>query len=755
MTRTNRFQSRVAFTLALMLALAGILGAVRVSTLPAAAQVIDSVVVSCDAPGADGSTTCVISAPDAEQLAVPAGGVCGTVASSSGAFDGASYVSASGDPTVVLTFATPVAAGGGATYTVTSGGVSSAVGGSGIVCIDPPAAPLADETSNVELPVEETDVFAPPTEEQPADEQTVDPNGDTPADDGAGTVDEGAAPEETDGTGADGTTDETGNGDEGGSEAGLPVAPANVIVDPGTPNDPPPAPVAVTVTIVAYQCETDPGLTNPVAAGCVAASGIVYAASDTSGDLGTATTDGSGVASFASTTGAAFLVAQSTNISGYRTIGDGRYEVLSLDGDTTITFVNVRMQELGRLQIAAGLCPTSGESRTEFSIADQNNFGAASLMSCEANGEAIFTVSSPALPSGSWVVRTESDGSWRGFVPAGTYTVTAPDGTVSPSIVVANGAVSVAVAVSYVHQIPGTLLLEHYFCTAGTDGEVILVNPAGAPDASCSLAAATVTVSEFDGSPSEVITIAQNGSTPVSLKAGHYVAEGPQGTSQDFNITAETTTVVRVLTTSTTGVLMIDASRCPAGVIPTDPTAQCTTAWGGVSLSLIPGGGSPIAVAVSGGGTAVIDALAPGVYTLGGGNVCAVLSGGVDVSDGFTIAAGQTTSVSIFGCFAADDGTGSPDPGNGTGGTGANPPGDGTGGNGHPVGNTGGGDGTGVGGSNGAYGSNSAMTVTQLPNTGSGSGVSNYWWPMLLLALAVGMAFTGSRLKPQIARRER
>jgi hypothetical protein len=199
---------------------------------------------------------------------------------------------------------------------------------------------------------------------------------------------------------------------------------------------------------------------------------------------------------------------------------------------------------------------------------------------------------------------------------------------------------------------------------------------------------------------------------------------------------------------------MVNAERCPDGVTPTDPETECTAAWGGSTFTLTPSGGSAIGVTVSGAGLAVIEDLAPGVYTLDGENVCAVLSGGVDASGGFTIASGQTTSVSIFGCFASSDGTGNPQPG-GSGGTGSNPPGDGTGwdGSGHPIGGGSGGDGTGVGGANGAYGSNSVLTVTQLPNTGSGAGVSSYWWPMLLLALAGGLVLTGFRLRPREIRR--
>src|SRR5690606_14731611 len=87
----------------------------------------------------------------------------------SGVFYGASYVSAVGDPNVVLTFSNAVAVGGGATYTVTSGGVATAVGGAGIVCIEAPVAPETDQSESFDLPAEEDVVTEEPVE-QPADE---------------------------------------------------------------------------------------------------------------------------------------------------------------------------------------------------------------------------------------------------------------------------------------------------------------------------------------------------------------------------------------------------------------------------------------------------------------------------------------------------------------------------------------------------------------------------------------------------------
>jgi hypothetical protein len=701
MTRTDRFQSRVAFTLALILAIAGMAGALRVSVAPASAQVVNSVAVSCDAPGADGQTTCVISATGADQLSVPAGGVCGTIVAASGAFDGASYVSATGDPTVYLTFANPVAAGGAATYTLTTGGVATAIGGMGIVCIEAPAseqpaAPAADLTAPVEEqttheePVTDETVTEPVDDQAPAegDGDTGDSEEDT-ADTGTGATgpDTGETPDSTNTTGSTDATDSTGtstdptggigddtnvtgNGsiDEGTQDAGgegdleeatdePEVVPANVIVDPDSPDDPV-TDDPVTITVQVYECATDPGPVDPVTAGCaVAPAGTTFQASDDTGDLGAVSTDATGTALFTSTVGSSFIVTQTSLTSGYKVRGDGTYEVLSLDGDITITFVNVPREELGRLQLVAQLCLTGQESRTEFIVPDVSAFGTASVDDCGPNADALFTLTSSVLPGGSMVVRVDASGVWRGYIPAGDYVVTAPDGTTSEIVQVSTDYTIPVVAVTRVHQDQGTLSLQLFLCSSGT--EQLIVGPTGAPGGSCGVSNGIVIVTEDGaGGASTEVRVTEFGSMDISLRPGVYWVTGPRGESTSVAVSANATSVVQVLT--------VAASN---------------------------GGGNP-----------------------GGGN---------------------------------------PDPGNG------GQPGDGTG---NPIGqpsdgasgaggDASGGDGTGIGGSQSDYGSNSVATVTQLPNTGTGTSAADYWWPVLMLLMASGLACAGYRLRPQVARR--
>src|SRR6478609_3462099 len=181
--------------------------------------------------------------------------------------------------------------------------------------------------------------------------------------------------------------------DESTPEATDPgVNPASVIVDPtqeaGNPTTTP-----ATVTVFAYLCATDPGNADPIAAGCTAASGVPYVATDNNGINASQSTDGTGSTSFASVVGASFDVIQqaSAATSGYVPLGDGHLEVNSLQGDTTLTFINVAKLQTGRIQIVAGLCPTSGESRTEWNSNQPSTFGAAAV-SCGPNVGAVFTL---------------------------------------------------------------------------------------------------------------------------------------------------------------------------------------------------------------------------------------------------------------------------------------------------------------------------------------------------------------------------
>lgn len=744
MHRPGRLQSGVAYALALLMAITGLAGLVGVRASAASARNSETVWVSCSQALGGGSTECVISAPGADQLAVPAGNVCAAFSATSGEWNGSAYVSAPGNPSITFSYQNPVVIDGSGAYQVTAGGVTNTVSGQAIVCADvalPQDSGEAPESPEV-APTE------PPATTEIGGEADDSGDGQPAGTDAATTEANASTPDTT----------ETVSEDES-------VDPAAVIVDPETTPEAGVPATPVRVTVVAYQCNVDPGTSDPLTAGCALAPNVTFAASDSGGSLGTATTDGGGTTGFDSTAGSTFIVQQTSVIDGYRPTGDGRYEVQQLAGDLTITVINVLRVELGRLQIVAGLCPTSGESRTEFTIADQSHFQTASLTECGANPGSVFTVSSDALPGGSWTIRTEADGAWRGYVPAGTYTVTASDGTVSGAIVVVADAVSVAVAVTYVHQEQGTLELQHVLCTAGVDGEYITVNPAGAPDASCGPAQANITLTDELAGTSTTILVSDNGSTPVALKPGLYRVTGPAGIASDLvTITAEQTSVVRVSTVATVGSVMIHGKLCPAGngSAPANLAATCTAVAGQQSVTLT-GPGEPQTITTSSSGTTSVNGLALGSYSLTGATVCAVRDADGNDAANFTVSGGQTTNLTVYHC-PIDDGTGGGQNGGGTSGPGN---GDGTGGTPPPIGNPGGGpdDGTnpnqntgGVGGNGpdadgtggtavlGIYASNSHLLVRGLPAAGSGSAApSDFWWPILLLTGAGGLALIGRR----------
>jgi hypothetical protein len=711
-TRSRRVQSQLAFALAIMLALVGIAGAVRaVAQEPAAAGVS----VGCTPSSIDGTTSCTFSASGIDQLIVPYGAICGTVLSSSGVAGANGYESGVGSPVVSVVLASGAAAGGGATYPVVSGGSASSLDGSAVVCVDSTVPPSSDE-STVE------------TEFGGAVDEATEPSEDTaPASDVSGTPEATEVVE----TGEEGisTPEATGTPDDS-------VDPANVVVDPSTTPEPSATlGASVTITVLSYLCATDPGSADPAGAGCSLANGVPYTATDVDGVEGPTQTV-SGTATFTSNIGSSLVVKQGTAaaLTGYVPRGDGTFEVQSLTGDTTLTFVNIIKAELGRLQIVGGLCPTTGEGRTEWTLSDPDGIQTAAVTTCQPNSGAVFTVLSPALAGGSMSVRLESNGTWKGYVPAGSYTAVAPDGTESDTLNVFDNYTSVAVAMTYEQQELGALVLEHFLCTDGENGEFLSVDPSGAPDASCNSAGTTLYVSDTSSSAEPAaVTIAPNGTTTYNFKPGEYEVTSDDGSASVLvNVVAGQSVTVRSLKVASTGALVVSAMKCPTGYTPAGagslPTT-CTTAWGNMTFALTPGN----SVTTSGAGSAVLSSVLPGTYQLTGSGVCAVLQDGDDVSDGFDINAGLTTSITVYGCLP-DDGTGG---GNG----GPKPtPGDGTG-NPDNGGGDGNGDGTDIGGNNQPFASNSVLNVSKLPNTGSGNSSELPW---LVLALLVGAFVAGT-----------
>jgi hypothetical protein len=722
-TRAGRVQSQLAFALALMLALVGIAGAVRANAqaTPISAAGIS---VGCDPASIDGTTTCTISASDADQLIVPYGALCGTVVSSTGVAGAEGYESSAGSPSVSFVLSTPVTAGGGATYTVLSSGVAAAVGGLAVVCDDTVAASETsteaegDFGSAVDEPAESAEDTSPASGVSGTPEATDVVDEEIPTDDAA----------------TPGATEPAGDG----------IEPANVVVDPSTtPEASPTLGAAATITVLSYLCATDPGTSDPASAGCTLANAVPYTATDASGTQGPTSTDASGVATFTSNIGSSLTVKQGTSatLSGYVPRGDGTLEVQSLTGDVTLIFVNIIKAEQGRLQIVGGLCPSTSASHTEWTLVDPQGVSTAAVPSCQPNAGAVFTVSSPALPGGSMAVRVESNGTWKGYVPSGSYVITAPDGTPSDSLSVYDNYTSVAVAMTYEQQELGTLSLEHFLCTDGENGEFLSVDPGDAPDASCSSAGTTLYVSDTSsGADPSAVTIAPNGTSSFNFKPGEYEVTSDDGTASVIvNVVAGQTVTVRSITIASTGALMLTAMQCPAGYTPASIDAvvsDCTGSWGSQTFALTPGN----SVTTSGAGSAVVSNLLPGTYRLAGSGVCAVVEDGADVSGGFEINAGLTTSIVVYGC-PPDDGTG------GNGGGPKPTPGDGTG-NPDNGGNGSGDDGTGIGGNtNQPFASNSVLNVSQLPNTGGGKSTELPWLVLVLLAGAFVAGTAGIGLR--------
>lgn len=727
-TRASRVQSQLAFALALLLALVGIAGAVRAAAQDATPIAAASVSVGCDPVSVDGTTTCTFSASNADQLIVPYGAVCGTVLSSSGAAGAAGYESAIGSPVVSVVLAN-AAAGGGATYTVVSGGATASADGLAVVCVDSIAPPASETTTD-----EPDGGFGSAVDEPSEPAETTSPPSDVSGTPEAEAT-EAAEEDLTEGVATPEATEPTGNE----------VEPANVVVDPSTtPEASPTLGASVTVTVLSYLCATDPGTGDPAGAGCTLANNVPYTATDASGSQGPTSTDSSGVATFTSNIGSSLLVKQGTSatLTGYVPRGDGTLEVQSLTGDITLTFVNIIKAELGRLQIVGGLCPSTSASHTEWTLVDPEGVQTAALVACQPNAGAVFTVASPALPGGSMAVRLEANGTWKGYVPSGSYVVTAPDGTPSDSLSVYDNYTSVAVAMTYEQQELGTLSLEHFLCSDGDNGEFLTVDPGDAPDPSCSSAATTLYVSDTSSSAGPTaVTIAANGTSSFNFKPGEYEVTSDDGSASVIvTVVAGQTVTVRSLTVASTGALMLTAMKCPSGYSPSDAgslSSECTSSWGNQTFALTPGN----SVTTSGAGAAVVSSLEPGTYQLAGAGVCAVVEDGADVSAGFQISAGLTTSITIYGC-PADDGTG----GSGQGPTPV--PGDGTGDPGSGNGNNSGGDGTEIG-DNGThpFASNSLLNVSQLPNTGAGGSSELPWLVLALLASALLAGGTGVALR--------
>jgi hypothetical protein len=351
------------------------------------------------------------------------------------------------------------------------------------------------------------------------------------------------------------------------------------------------------------------------------------------------------------------------------------------------------------------------------------------------------------------VVTTGDDASWRGFLPAGTYTVL--DGTTSSAAfdVVADS-ITAVVVIDYVPMPRGSLVVTRVLCTQG-DQEGTSITVGDTPDTGgpgCALQDSDFRIANAgDGTsgPSQDFTLGPDGSASVELTAGNYVLTD-LASGQQVNVTVGEggTTAANVRQIVLTGRAVVRHFLCndPASndADPADAsyfTDNCTSPLGGAALTLLDSGGAAVSTeSASGGGIITWSGLVPGVYSVtSDSGLCAAFAEDSDARGGFTVTVGQTTIVNVYSCAApSSDGPGSENPGDGTTGDGTSGGGnsgsfdDASASGGATAGNT----------SAGASG-DELKNVTQLPNTGIGN-TSRSSAYQLLAALLTLLALGGA-----------
>lgn len=604
------------------------------------------------------------------------------------------------------------------------------------------ATPAAEVGNNLSIGDEATTVIGTnedtPTE-TPA-EATQDPATDTPAE----------VPETPTDVPGSGIGDEQGSGVPTGDD-GTPVVEETATDTPAeeaspTATETPDTPVAaasVGVSVTIYLCDTGYAGGDPAGdATCAPASGIEVAASAGGESLGVHTSDGSGNVSFDAPEGSqvTFTESQSTLPTGYVPDGNG-VATVTADSGATASIVNIKVETAGRLQIANGQCPTSGEARTQFIVVGPLAIQAAGL-GCAPRSNTTLTVSGPG---GTYTAVTDSNGNWYGTLPAGTYTISNESGSENADVV--SGSTTLVMVVDYAPGPKGTLTIQRYDCAEGAEGTIITID-GGPNNDSCLPSDKSVNVSPAGGGAAPlVIDLGEDGATSVDVAAGDYVVtDGPTGVSAGVQVAEGLSVTATINSTILTGSVSASLFWCGSSVSGSINPSNlgnwangCGRAGSGIDVSLLNSNGEVVSTASTGGnGTLSFGSVSPGRYSLSSASGCALFANGADARNGFDIIAGTTVDIAAFGCdepAAIPENPGNPGPNPGSIGGGDSGVSEGGG----SVGDTGGfggisGEGAGQNVRN--LTSNPLAGVSTLPSTGEGANTVFDRTMLMLLALA-------------------
>lgn len=452
--------------------------------------------VSCAVDDVSGTSTCDFAPVDQAGgavygLSIPSDNLCAPITDAGVGTLSESGVYAAlpdGVGSLSITLQGEVSAGGAAVYGVDTDAGQFSIGGDGIVC---DGAELVDPGA---------------TTDDHSDESVIDDSL-PPADEPVTTLDE-----------------------EGGEE--------------GAAVDEIPVP-DVTVSVLAYDCTIDPSGADPATlVECTPSAGVELSATADGADEGLATTDANGAASFSVPDGSALVVAENTSTipTGFAPYGNGVANVTAEAGGA-ITFIHLSEPIVGRLQIVNGSCPTSGESRTEFRVIEPRSVAMADAPECEATGGTVFTILGGTLGDGGISVVTGDDGAWRGYLPAGTYTVV-DDSSESAEVTVIVDDISVVVVVDYISHPIGVLNVSRFTCDdaeqAGIEISFFGTEPTVGDDDDCAPTDGDVTIdvdSVVSSASVATITLGSDGVEEIELDPGDYVfTDDASGESASFTI---------------------------------------------------------------------------------------------------------------------------------------------------------------------------------------------------------------------------
>jgi hypothetical protein len=287
----------------------------------------------------------------------------------------------------------------------------------------------------------------------------------------------------------------------------------------------------VTIVIAAFDCDVDPGSSDPATSSdCAPSAGVDIAVAIDGVASGVQTTDLNGTIAISVPDASAIdLVEDPMTIpSGYHAVGNGDAHIPASDG-ATVTFIHLAQAVAGRLQIVNGSCPTSGDSRTEFRIIEPRSVAEASTPACLVTNGALFTITGGPLGAGAITVTTGSDGAWRGYLIPGDYTVFDDSGASGLVTVVADD-VSVAIVVDYVSAPLGVLNVSRFSCTEGDQTKTVISFQSGEPtvgdDDNCDLTDGELSIDVLEEVSAESVTtfdLGPDGSGEIELPGGSYV----------------------------------------------------------------------------------------------------------------------------------------------------------------------------------------------------------------------------------------